>query len=146
MFTHPTGMSHLKVLTWILSRGTTDPLWLLIITEFTPTLPPTPTHRLCGVQPQARYYRILCWLTIYSRAMKEKTWRSPIPNFRKVVNYVYLKSIRKILWGTYTKQVSCEGDDSWWNRRQSRASGFQFLPHKLFLRTGEHSKDTDGSI
>jgi len=78
--------------------------------------------------------------------MKEKTWRNLTPNFRKVVNYVYLKSIRKILLGTYTKQASCEGDDGWWIQRQRRASGFQFLPNKLFLKTGEHSKDTDGSI
>jgi len=61
-----------NVLTWILSHGTTDPLRLLIIPEFTSTLPPTHIHRPCGVQPQARYYRILCWLTIYSRAMKGK--------------------------------------------------------------------------
>jgi len=78
--------------------------------------------------------------------MKEKTWRSPTPNFRKVVNYVYLKSIRKILYGTYTKQASCKGDDGWWIRRHRRASGFQFLLHKLFLKTGEHNKDTDGPI
>jgi hypothetical protein len=135
-----------NVITWSLSHGITDPLCFLIITGFIPTIPPTHTYRPCGVQPQASYYRILCWLTIYSQAMKEKNWRSPIPNFRKVVNYVYLKSIRKILEETYTKQASCERDDSWWIRRERRASSFQFLPHKLFLKTGVQSKDIDSSI